>query len=109
MLAQEASAGLSAASMQCRCMPLHQKSDPPRQHDDSGRPPARLRIGGAQPLALRGVERAVVEIEMQIADGAALLVADLAQPADSPHRVGRSSLAGQGIGESAEREQPRDA
>src|ERR1700691_3955144 len=48
------------------------------QNDDTSRPPPRLRIGSAQAPALRRREGAIVEIKMQIADGAVLLVTDFA-------------------------------
>ena len=48
------------------------------QDDDAGRPRAGVAVRLEQPAALAGAHRAVVEVEVQIADARALLVGDLA-------------------------------
>jgi len=68
------------------------KISPTHEHDDSSRPLSRVRVGGAQTFALRGIQRAVVEVKMQIADRAAFLVAYFRfpctpLPSDGAHRT----------------------
>src|ERR1700723_1440747 len=53
---------------------------PAHEHDDSSRPAPSVRVGDAQTFALRAIQRAVVEIKMQIPDRAAFLVAYLPVP-----------------------------
>ena len=74
------------------------------QHDDSGRPATRLRVGRAQTFALRRTQRAVVEIKMQIADRTALFVAYLALAGETTRVGGIALAARQGVRQSAERE-----
>ena len=106
MLAQEASAGLSRGLDAVQVHAVAPKILSAHQHDDSRRPPAEPGVGGPQPVALRRRERAVVEIEMQIADRAALFVADLAAEVPSPPAESPGSViprrARQGLGELAE-------
>ena len=60
-------------------MPLEKKSDASGEHDHLGRAAAaRVQIRLAQAAALLGAHRAVVEVEVQVADARLLLVGDLA-------------------------------
>src|ERR1700691_1486740 len=47
---------------------------PAHEYDDSSRPTARVRVAGTQTFALHATKRSVVEVKMQIADRAVLLV-----------------------------------
>ena len=66
------------------------------QHEHARRAArARARSAARQPLALRRAHRAVVEVEVQVADAAVGLVADLAPGRRSPARARRCDAVGQ--------------
>ena len=77
MLRHDSSAGLSAASITFRWMPFDQKSAPPNSTSTRAGCASAKRSAARQALALRRAHRAVVEGEVQGADVAFGLVADL--------------------------------